>query len=45
MVALLATGTADEVQCRRSQYNVRLIRVHEGGFFDVLRSKLKWGER
>jgi NAD+ kinase len=35
----------DEVRFRRSQYTVRLIRVHEGGFFDVLRSKLKWGER
>jgi NAD+ kinase len=42
--ALLIT-VGDEVHCRRSQYNVRLIRVHEGGFFDVLRSKLSWGER
>jgi len=40
---LIAVG--DEVHCKRSQFNVRLIRVHEGGFFDVLRSKLKWGER
>jgi NAD+ kinase len=40
---LLIVG--DEVHCKRSQYNVRLIRVHEGGFFDVLRSKLSWGER
>ena len=40
--ALLIT-VGDEVRCKRSQYNVRLIRVHEGGFFDVLRSKLKLG--
>jgi NAD+ kinase len=37
----------DEVSCRRSQYAVRLVRLGRGssGFFDVLRSKLKWGER
>ncbi|HEY2014700.1 MAG TPA: NAD(+)/NADH kinase, partial [Bryobacteraceae bacterium] len=35
----------DEVHCRRSDYSVRLLRLKEHGFFDVLRSKLKWGER
>jgi NAD+ kinase len=35
----------DEVQCRRSQYSVRLLRLKENGLFQVLRSKLKWGER
>jgi NAD+ kinase len=35
----------DEVHCRRSQYAVRLVRLGSAGFFDVLRSKLKWGER
>jgi NAD+ kinase len=37
----------DELSCRRSQYAVRLVRLGRGsaGFFDVLRSKLKWGER
>lgn len=35
----------DELHCRRSQYAVRLIRLGSAGFFDVLRSKLKWGER
>ncbi len=35
----------DEVHCRRSEYAVRLIRLGSAGFFDVLRSKLKWGER
>ena len=35
----------DELHCRRSEYCVKLIRLGENGFFDVLRSKLKWGEK
>lgn len=35
----------DEVRCRRSDASVQLIRLGNNGFFDVLRSKLKWGER
>lgn len=35
----------DEVHCCRSAYRVRLLRLRENGLFDVLRSKLKWGER
>jgi len=35
----------DELVCRRSEFNVSLVRLGETGFFDVLRSKLKWGER
>ncbi len=35
----------DELLCRRSEFNVNLVRLGETGFFDVLRSKLKWGER
>ncbi|HVW77669.1 MAG TPA: NAD(+)/NADH kinase [Alloacidobacterium sp.] len=35
----------DELRCRRSQHGVRLVRLGTAGFFDVLRSKLKWGER
>jgi NAD+ kinase len=35
----------DELHCRRSEFNVNLVRLGETGFFDVLRSKLKWGER
>jgi len=35
----------DQVHCRRSDYRVRLLRLRENGIFDVLRSKLKWGER
>ena len=35
----------DKISCRRSEYSVRLMRLHPNGLFNVLRSKLKWGER
>jgi len=35
----------DRVVCRRSEHTVHLIRPEGAGFFDVLREKLKWGER
>ena len=35
----------DHVQCRKSEYSVRLLRHQPNGLFNVLRSKLKWGER
>ena len=35
----------DEVRCRRSSNSVKLVRLSEGSFFEVLRSKLSWGER
>jgi len=35
----------DELLCRSSQYALRLIRPPRMMFFDVLREKLKWGER
>ncbi len=35
----------DELVCRRSAYRVRLLKVGSGSFYDVLRTKLKWGER
>ena len=35
----------DEVQCRRSESSVRLLRLRPNGLFNVLRSKLKWGVR
>jgi NAD+ kinase len=35
----------DELRCRKSEHTVRLIRVRESSFFDVLRDKLKWGVR
>jgi len=34
----------DRVLCRKSAHQVRLLRIH-GTFFDVLRAKLKWGQR
>src|SRR5712692_4752125 len=34
----------DRIQCRKSQYQVKLLHTH-GTFFDVLRTKLKWGQR
>ena len=35
----------DHLHCRRSVYQVKLVRMHAPAFFDVLRAKLKWGER
>jgi NAD+ kinase len=35
----------DELHCRRSVHTVKLVRLGATGFFDVLRAKLKWGER
>ncbi len=35
----------DKVVCRSSQHQVHLIRPPNMFFFDVLRQKLKWGER
>jgi NAD+ kinase len=35
----------DEVHCYRSEHSVRLLRLQPNGLFNVLRSKLKWGER
>jgi len=35
----------DELRCCRSQHTVKLVRLGATGFFDVLRAKLKWGER
>ncbi|MGA8938044.1 MAG: NAD(+)/NADH kinase [Acidobacteriaceae bacterium] len=35
----------DRILCRKSPRVVRLLRLHPHGFFNVLRSKLSWGER
>jgi NAD+ kinase len=35
----------DEVRCHRSNHTVKLVRMSDTGFFEVLRSKLSWGER
>jgi NAD+ kinase len=41
----IALKVGDELRCCRSQYDVKLVRLGVTGFFDVLRAKLKWGER
>ncbi len=35
----------DRLTCRKSEHMVRLLRLGHRSFFDVLRAKLKWGER
>ncbi|HET9183098.1 MAG TPA: NAD(+)/NADH kinase [Candidatus Angelobacter sp.] len=35
----------DIVECRKSEFKVKLFKFQERSFFDVLRTKLKWGER
>lgn len=35
----------DRVVCRRSEFSLQLVRPPSRLFFDVLRQKLKWGER
>lgn len=34
----------DRVVCRKSEHSVKLLRISKS-FFDVLRTKLKWGQR
>ena len=38
-------GENDLVCCRKSEHNVKLFKFTGRSFFDVLRTKLKWGER
>lgn len=38
-------SVGERVVCRRSPYSVKLLRLKPNGLFNVLRSKLKWGER
>jgi NAD+ kinase len=35
----------DIVECSQSEFKVKLFKFQERSFFDVLRTKLKWGER
>jgi NAD+ kinase len=35
----------DIVQCKKSELKVKLFKIQERTFFQVLRTKLKWGER
>ena len=38
-------GENDVVRCKKSEYKVKLFKFTGRSFFDVLRTKLKWGER
>lgn len=42
---VLQVKLGDEVRCRRSEHSIKLLRQGAPKFFDVLRAKLKWGER
>jgi len=35
----------DSIHCRRSELQVKLLRLQRNGLFSVLRSKLSWGEQ
>jgi NAD+ kinase len=35
----------DVVVCRKSEFQVKLFKLPDRPFFQVLRAKLKWGER
>ena len=37
--------SGDRIVCRRSEHSISLVRPPDMLFFDVLREKLKWGER
>lgn len=41
----VALGEGDVVQCSKSDCQVKLFKLTSRSFFDVLRTKLKWGER
>jgi NAD+ kinase len=40
----LPLSGGDRVVCRKSQYQVKLLRMHKT-FFEILRTKLSWGQR
>ncbi len=35
----------DRIVCRRSEHSIKLLRLRANGLFNVLRSKLSWGEQ
>lgn len=41
----MSLSAGDVILCRKSEFKVKLLKLEERTFFDVLRTKLKWGER
>ena len=41
----IALEDGDVVHCKKSEYSVKLLKLADRSFFDVLRMKFKWGER
>jgi NAD+ kinase len=41
----IAIHGGDELLCWRSEHKVKLLRISTSNFFEVLKAKLKWGER
>jgi NAD+ kinase len=41
----MSLSNGDVVLCKKSEHRVKLLKLAERSFFDVLRTKLKWGER
>ncbi len=41
----VALKEGEEIRCSQSEYRIQLIQPGSKGFFEVLREKLKWGER
>jgi len=41
----IPAGEDDKIICRRSKHKIHLLRLPTRTFFDVLRTKLKWGQR
>jgi len=40
----MPVAQGDQIDCRKAPYRVRLLRMRRS-FFDILRSKLRWGQR
>jgi NAD+ kinase len=40
----IPVAEGDKLVCRKSPYNTQLLRLRKS-FFEVLRTKLKWGQR
>ena len=41
----MAVDHHDRLVCRRSPHSIRLVRTIDKNYFEILRSRLKWGQR